>query len=199
MTVDLLRRAQVPLAELAAGPEFSFARWRSVVEMRRALEDFYLAVDIPAVGDAFFDALVECGLAPAPRHWTAAGEPAPKPASMRMVLARPGRLPLDRATREFLEERVGARTGCRVRAMTGVLPPRLEVTFPASADASSPMEEAADGYLCQLAVDHHVATHHLTAISPTPRQVSRGSSWSDPDVGQPVSVFDLHPPTADTE
>ena len=43
-TVDLLRRAQVPLAELALGPDFSFDRWRQTVALRRHLEDFSLAV-----------------------------------------------------------------------------------------------------------------------------------------------------------
>ncbi|TFC60858.1 MULTISPECIES: MerR family transcriptional regulator [unclassified Cryobacterium] len=43
-TVDLLRRAQVPLAELASAPDFPFDRWRQTVALRRHLEDFSLAV-----------------------------------------------------------------------------------------------------------------------------------------------------------
>ncbi|WP_133163714.1 MerR family transcriptional regulator [Cryobacterium zongtaii] len=43
-TVDLLRRAQVPLAELASAPDFPFDRWRQTVALRRYLEDFSLAV-----------------------------------------------------------------------------------------------------------------------------------------------------------
>lgn len=42
MTVDLLRRAQVPLSELVSASDFSFAQWRQTVELRRHLEDFYL-------------------------------------------------------------------------------------------------------------------------------------------------------------
>jgi len=43
-TVDLLRRAQVPLSELGAAADFDFARWRDTVAMRRHVEDFSLAV-----------------------------------------------------------------------------------------------------------------------------------------------------------
>lgn len=44
MTVDLLRRAQVPLSALPSGAEFSFDEWRATVALRRHLEDFYLEV-----------------------------------------------------------------------------------------------------------------------------------------------------------
>jgi len=44
LTVDLLRRAQVPLAELAGAAEFSFDTWRESVQLRRLVEDFYLDV-----------------------------------------------------------------------------------------------------------------------------------------------------------
>lgn len=44
MTVDLLRRAQVPLSELASAADFSFERWRETVELQRHMEDFYLDV-----------------------------------------------------------------------------------------------------------------------------------------------------------
>jgi len=44
MTVDLLRRAQVPLAELGAASAFDFERWRQEVVTRRMVEDFHLAV-----------------------------------------------------------------------------------------------------------------------------------------------------------
>lgn len=44
VAVDLLRRAQVPLAELARGADFSFDTWRESVQLRRHLEDFYLNV-----------------------------------------------------------------------------------------------------------------------------------------------------------
>jgi hypothetical protein len=44
MTVDLLRRAQVPLSALPSGAEFSFDEWRASVALRRHLEDFYLEV-----------------------------------------------------------------------------------------------------------------------------------------------------------
>ncbi|WP_051815862.1 MerR family DNA-binding transcriptional regulator, partial [Glycomyces tenuis] len=44
ITTDLLRRAQVPLAELVAASDFDFEDWRGTVDLRRGLEDFYLAV-----------------------------------------------------------------------------------------------------------------------------------------------------------
>lgn len=44
ITTDLLRRAQVPLAELASAADFDFEDWRGKVALRRSLEDFYLAV-----------------------------------------------------------------------------------------------------------------------------------------------------------
>lgn len=44
VTVDLLRRAQVPLSELASAPVFPFEQWRQTVEMKRLVEDFYLDV-----------------------------------------------------------------------------------------------------------------------------------------------------------
>jgi DNA-binding transcriptional MerR regulator len=44
VTVDLLRRAQVPLAELGGAAEFSFDTWRQSVQLRRIMEDFYLDV-----------------------------------------------------------------------------------------------------------------------------------------------------------
>jgi DNA-binding transcriptional MerR regulator len=44
VTVDLLRRAQVPLAELAGAAEFPFETWRQSVQLRRIVEDFYLDV-----------------------------------------------------------------------------------------------------------------------------------------------------------
>ncbi|HEV7950590.1 MAG TPA: hypothetical protein VGP24_12555 [Glaciihabitans sp.] len=42
--VDLLRRARVPLTELASASDFSFERWRETVALNRHLEDFYLQV-----------------------------------------------------------------------------------------------------------------------------------------------------------
>ncbi|MFD9869780.1 MerR family DNA-binding transcriptional regulator [Streptomyces niveus] len=44
VVIDLLRRAQVPLSELATAPGFPFERWRETVEMKRLVEDFYLDV-----------------------------------------------------------------------------------------------------------------------------------------------------------
>ena len=44
VTVDLLRRAGVPLAELGSAPEFSFERRRQQVELQRLQEDFFLDV-----------------------------------------------------------------------------------------------------------------------------------------------------------
>jgi DNA-binding transcriptional MerR regulator len=42
--VDLLRRARVPLTELATASDFAFDDWRESVAMNRLLEDFYLDV-----------------------------------------------------------------------------------------------------------------------------------------------------------
>lgn len=42
MVVDSLRRAKVPLLELAGASGFDFAQWRDKVEMARRMEDFYL-------------------------------------------------------------------------------------------------------------------------------------------------------------
>ena len=42
--VDLLRRARVPLAELATASAFPFDEWRQTVALNRIFEDFYLDV-----------------------------------------------------------------------------------------------------------------------------------------------------------
>jgi hypothetical protein len=44
LMVDLLRRAAVPLAELAGAGNFSFDRWRDALALRRHVEDFSLDV-----------------------------------------------------------------------------------------------------------------------------------------------------------
>lgn len=44
MVVDSLRRAKVPLTQLAHASDFDFTRWREEVEMKRHMEDFYLAI-----------------------------------------------------------------------------------------------------------------------------------------------------------
>ncbi|MFC3996329.1 MerR family transcriptional regulator [Nocardiopsis sediminis] len=63
-TIGLLRRARVPLSELATASEFPFGQWREAVRVRRQLEDFYLDV---AERVAAFD----------PARFTAHTRPAP--------------------------------------------------------------------------------------------------------------------------
>jgi hypothetical protein len=64
VVVDLLRRAQVPLAELGSAPAFDVDGWRERVQVRRAMEDFHLAV-------------VERVIAFDPRRFRARSSPAP--------------------------------------------------------------------------------------------------------------------------
>jgi hypothetical protein len=67
-TVDLLRRAQVPLAELSAAATFPFDRWRETVALRRQLEDFYLDV-AERVGSFRAADFVARGTPAAPIDW----------------------------------------------------------------------------------------------------------------------------------
>lgn len=80
-----------------------------------------------------------------------------------------------------------------VTAAVGTLPQRLEVTFSsAHSGDTSPVDEAAAGYLQLLAMHHHLSQHHLTAIHATARQVVHGPSLSTGPA--PISVFDVHRP-----
>jgi len=64
-TLDLLRRAQVPLTDLATAPAFDFEGWREAITMRRAVEDFYLGVAERVAAFAPEDFLAHSSTAPA--------------------------------------------------------------------------------------------------------------------------------------
>ncbi|WP_308257989.1 MerR family DNA-binding transcriptional regulator [Pseudonocardia lacus] len=244
--VDLLRRAQVPLAEMGSAPAFDFDDWREQVQMRRTIEDFHLAVaervaafdpgqfrahsspapaqdwvgvivddelpadveawmealpglavDLPAIDRAFGEALGDLGVRPPDRVWTAVPDTG-RAATTQILLARPVAVGVDARSRTLIEQRVRAGSGRAVRAVTGTLPDRVEITFTATAVGGEPtgepstVEEAAAGYLHLLAFDEHVARHRLTAIGRTARQVVQGPWLYDLGQAQPVSVFDVH-------
>jgi DNA-binding transcriptional MerR regulator len=246
MTTDLLRRAQVPLSELASATSFPFGQWRETVEMRRHLEDFYLAVaeqvtafdpadftahaseapaldwvgvildldvpedidgrietftglavETPAVGKAFGEALTDLGVGPTDVCWTAAPDTSTRSGGGQLLLARPGPVHLGEADREHIAERVRSSTGRSVVPATGTLPARVEVTFAAAAtDDPTPVEEAAAGYLHVLAFEDYVRRRRLTPALPTARQVIQAATWFPLDAvgGEPTSVFDVLPP-----
>ncbi|MFI7079316.1 MerR family transcriptional regulator [Micromonospora sp. NPDC049903] len=151
-----------------------------------------MAAVTPEVDQAFGEALADLAVPPAGLCWAAAGQSVGAGAASRMLLARPGPAGLDEAARDLIEERVRSRTGESVRAVTGTLPARLEITFTAGADGDlSPVEEAAAGYLYVLAFGEYTARHGLTALSSMPREVSHGPSlFSDEPAHRSVSVFD---------
>jgi hypothetical protein len=68
VTVDLLRRAQVPLTELTDAATFAFDRWRETVALRRQFEDFYLDV-AERVGSFRADDYVAHGTPAAALDW----------------------------------------------------------------------------------------------------------------------------------
>ncbi|GAA4715967.1 MerR HTH family regulatory protein [Promicromonospora umidemergens] len=245
MTTDLLRRAQVPLSELASATSFPFDQWRETVETRPHLEDFCLAVaehvttfdpadftahaseapaldwvgvvidldvpedidgrieaftglavETPAVGKAFGEALTDLGVGPADVCWTAVPETTTRSGGGQLLLARPGPAHLGAADREHIAGRVRSSTGQSVVPVTGTLPPRVEITFTAAiTDDPTPVEEAAAGYLHVLAFEDYVGRRRLTAVLPTARQVVHAATWFSFDaVDEPASVFDVLPP-----
>ncbi|MER5458967.1 MerR family transcriptional regulator [Micromonospora sp. NPDC002389] len=152
-----------------------------------------MAAVTPEIDQAFGAALADLAVPPADLCWSAAPQSAGAGAGAAgMLLARPGPVGLDEASRDLIEERVRARTGESVRVVTGTLPPRLEITFTATAAGDlSPVEEAAAGYRHLLAFGEYTTRHGLTALSPMPREVSHGPSlFSDDPAHRPVSVFD---------
>lgn len=243
LTLDLLRRAQVPLSELVSASDFSFERWRQTVQLKRHFEDFFLAVaehittfdpadftahscptpavdwvgvlidldipedaegrietftglavDMPAVDSALDEALADLGVGHADMRWTAVPDTAVGSRGGQMLLARSGPARLDEASREFIAGQVRSRTGRDAIALTGTLPRRIEVTFTTAATRDlTPVEEAASGYLHVLAFEDHITRHQLTAISTMARQVSHSTSMFSTN-GEPISVFDVHPP-----
>jgi hypothetical protein len=243
LTLDLLRRAQVPLTELATAQAFDFQEWRETVAERRALEDFYLGVaehiagftresflahsnpappldwvgvtidlgipsdlegrteafsglttNVPAIDEAFSEVLTELNEDPANTVWTAVPKVS-RSGSNQMLIARPTALHLTPHIRETIETHVLERTGQLVTVANDTLPRRIEVTFTNDrASEPSPVEEAADGYLQILAFYDHLERHGLFAIHPTTRHVVRGPSLLG--ASSPVTVFDIHPPTA---
>jgi hypothetical protein len=66
--VDLLRRARVPLTELATASDFAFEGWRETVAMNRLLEDFYLDVAEKVASFSPNDFVAHSAPAPAV-HW----------------------------------------------------------------------------------------------------------------------------------
>lgn len=68
VTVDLLRRASVPLAEMTDAAAFPFDRWRESVALRRQFEDFYLDV-ADRVGRFRADEFVARSIPAAPLDW----------------------------------------------------------------------------------------------------------------------------------
>jgi hypothetical protein len=247
VTVDLLRRAQVPLAELAGAAEFPFDSWRQTVQLRRHLEDFYLdvaervsvfhpadfvarstpapavnwvgviidlgipddvegrieaftglSVGTPAVERAFGEALDDLAIGPADTAWTAVPDTSGTTTSGRVLLARPVPAPataagLGRPALELIVRRVRADTGQAVSALAGTLPRRIELTFTSAGPSeSTPVEEAAEGYLHVLAFEHHLARHGHTALRPTARMVSPSGTMFG-GTGAPVATFDIRP------
>lgn len=245
VVVDLLRRAQVPLAEMGSSTAFDFDEWRERVQVRRTIEDFHLAVaervaafepgqfqahsspapaqdwvgvivedelptdaeawvealpglavDLPAIDGAFGAALDDLGVPPPERVWTAVPDTG-RAGTAQMLLARPVAGGADAPPRALIEQRVRAGSGRAVRAVTGTLPDRVEITFtPAVRGEPSLVEDAAAGYLHVLAFDDHIARHGLTAVGRTARQVVPGPSlYSASGHGEPMSVFDVRPTT----
>lgn len=158
-----------------------------------------LAVDTSAIDSAFGEALAELGVGPADLCWTATPDTAAGSRGEQMLLARPGPARLDEASRELIATRVRASAGRDVIAVSGTLPRRVEVNFTAAATRDlTPVEEAASGYLHVLAFEGHLTRHRLTALRPTTpaRRVSHNASmFSNNVAGEPISVFDVHPPT----
>ncbi|QOC92142.1 hypothetical protein [Micromonospora craniellae] len=151
-----------------------------------------MAAVTPEIDEAFGEALADLEVPTAALCWAAAPQSVGASATSRMLLARPGPASLTEAARDLIEERVRSRTGESVRAVTGTLPPRLEITFTAAGDGDlSPVEEAAAGYLHVLAFGEYTDRHGLTALAPMPREVSHGPSLFSDDPGhRSVSVFD---------
>jgi hypothetical protein len=265
LMVDLLRRAAVPLAELAGAGSFSFDRWRDALALRRHMEDFSLdvaervsrfdpddysahstpadpldwvgvvielgipedtegridafaglSVNVPAVEAALGAALAEHGVGPATVCWTAVPDTGIANAGGQMLLARAvpagsspetGPVPVELAR---IRARVLAETGQAVRAVSGTLPSRVEVTFTAVSASSAASASAADtaaayaaeselvqgaaeGYLHLLAFEHYLAENALTALRPTARQVVHGPSLFAGEA--PMGTFDVASPT----
>ncbi|MEV0954172.1 MerR family DNA-binding transcriptional regulator [Promicromonospora sp. NPDC050249] len=159
-----------------------------------------LAVETPAVGKAFGEALTDLGVGPTDVCWTAVPDTTTRSGGGQLLLARPGPVRLGAADREHIAGRVRSSTGQSVVPVTGTLPSRIEITFTAAAtDDPTPMPlgvaEAAAGYLHILAFEDYVGRHRLTAAQPTARQVVHATTWFPLDaVDQPVSVFDVLPP-----
>ena len=70
-TVDLLRRARVPLSELATAGDFDFEQRRATVALSRHFEDFYLEVAEKVAAFTAADHVAHSSPAP-PVHWVGA-------------------------------------------------------------------------------------------------------------------------------
>lgn len=156
-----------------------------------------LASDTPAIAHAFNAALGGMDIDTLPMSWSAVPETGGRNRSEQMVLGR-AVLALPRRYRlPHIAAQVLANTGRKVVVVSGTLPRRLEVTFSSvSRGASTPVDEAAAGYLHVLAFQDLIARQGLVPIRHSARQVSHSVSLfgDGPEPSDQVSVFDAHVP-----
>jgi DNA-binding transcriptional MerR regulator len=161
-----------------------------------------MASDAPAIAYAFNDALGGMNIDTLPLSWSAVPETGGRNRSGQMVLARavlslPGKSGLSHIAAQVLAD-----TGLKVAVVSGTLPRRLEVSFSAiNRGASTPVDEAAAGYLHVLAFQDHIARLRLAPIRHSARQVSHGVSLfgDGPEPSDLVSVFDVRFPAPTPE
>ena len=154
-----------------------------------------LASNTPDIAHAFSAALGD--VETLPTTWSAVPENGGPNRSKQMVLARAVLSPPKDSHLVRIAAQVLANTGRKVAVVSGTLPHRLEVTF-STIDrvASTPVDEAAAGYLHVLAFQDHIARLRLAPIRHCCRQVSHGVSlFSDgPESIDLVTVFDVYLP-----
>ena len=156
-----------------------------------------LANETPAIAHAFNAALDNLSIETLPVSWSAVPETGGRSRSEQMVLARAVRSLPRQSRLTPIAADVFANTGRKVAIVSGTLPHRLEVTFSTTgAGASTPVEEAAAGYLHVLAFQDYIARLRLAPIRHSGRQVHQGVSlFSDgPESSGLVTVFDVHLP-----
>lgn len=156
-----------------------------------------LSSDTPAIAQAFNDSLRDLNMETLPISWSAVPETGGRNRNEQMVLARavlslPRKSHLARIAAQVL-----ANTGRNVAVVSGTLPSRLEITFSAAGrGASTPVDEAAAGYLHVLAFQDHIARLRLTPIRHSGRQVIHGAFLfgDGPESSDLASVFDVYLP-----
>ena len=154
-----------------------------------------LAGNTPDIAHAFSAALGDAETLPT--TWSAVPENGGPNRSKQMVLARAVLSPPKDSHLVRIAAQVLANTGRKVAVVSGTLPHRLEVTFSTvDRGASTPVDEAAAGYLHVLAFQDHIARLRLAPIRHCGRQVSHGVSlFSDgPESIDLVTVFDVYLP-----